>query len=390
MLSIALFSECYHPMRNGVAVSVASFARTLAALGHQVTVFTAQHPDSDDQETNVFRFPSITLSYPVAYPLAIPIATGKARKLLENEHYDLLHSNSAMLMGQVALTYHRRRHLPLVFTYHTMIEEYTHYVPLPKAWVRRSAIHISRDYANAADHIVVPAPHVAERLRGYRVVQPITVVPTGVDLDLIDQIPRGDFRATYDIPADVPLLVYAGRLAREKNVPRLLTAFRALTPHAPEAHLVLIGGGPSEAALRDQATALGLGDRVHLTGSIPRERLIQGLREADLFVFASTTETQGLVLGEAMACGVPVVAVTAPATRELIGAAEGLLVDDADGPFADALRTLLADTPRRTRMGSAARARAATLSAAHSTARLLDVYADAIAACPTTPVSVTV
>jgi glycosyltransferase involved in cell wall biosynthesis len=389
MLSIALFSECYYPMRNGVAVSVASFARILAALGHQVTVFTAQHPDSDDEETNVFRFPAITLPYPVVYPLAIPIATGKARKLLKYEHYDVLHSNSAMLMGQVALTYHRRRHLPLVFTYHTMIEEYTHYVPLPEAWVRRSAIHISRDYANSADHIITPTRHVADRLRQYRVVQPITVIPTGVDIDLIDQIPDGAFRAAYAIPADVPLLAYAGRLAREKNVPRLLTAFHAL--HHPDAHLVLMGGGPDEAALREQADALGLEGRVIFTGALPRERLIQGLREADLFVFASTTETQGLVLGEAMACRVPVVAVAAMATRELItSGVEGLLVDDADEPFADALHTLLDDAPRRVAMRDAARRRAESVSAAHSTARLLDVYAAAMQACQPGPLSMSV
>lgn len=379
MLSIALFSECYHPMRNGVVVSVASFARILANLGHEVTIFTARHPDQDNAEIGVCRFPSITFPVRTRYPLAIPIATGEARRMLAEKHFDLIHSHSPMLMGHAAVSYHRRRRIPLVFTYHTLIEEYTHYIPLPQGWVRRRAVHISREYSNAADHIITPTTHVAERLRRYRVVKPISVIPTGVDVDLFDQVPDADIRARYDIPAGVPLVAYAGRIAKEKNIPRVLSAFRLVLNQIPDAHLLLLGGGPYEGSIRRRVEEMGLSACTRMTGFIPRDEIIQGLRCADLFAFASYTETQGLVLGEAMACSIPVVALDVDAPRELVDSGtEGLLVPNEDGPFADAMLTLLRNPSLRHTMGQQARKRADAMSAEQCTARLLDVYLDVV------------
>lgn len=375
MLSIALFSECYHPMRNGVVVSVSSFARVLTNLGHEVTIFTARHPEQAPAEAGVCRFPSITFPTRTRYPLAIPIATGEARRMLAEKHFDLIHSHSPMLMGHAAVSYHRRRKIPLVFTYHTLIEEYTHYIPLPQSWVRRRAIHISREYSNAADHIITPTIHVADRLRRYRVIKPISVIPTGIDVDLFDLVPEADMRARYNIPAGVPLLAYAGRIAKEKNIPRVLSAFRQVLTQLPDAHLLLLGGGPYEGGINRLIDEMGLRARTRLTGYITRDEIIQGLRCADLFAFASYTETQGIVLGEAMACGIPVVALDVDAPRELVDSGtEGLLVPNEDGPFADALLTLLRDARLRQEMGVHARKRAEAMSAERCTGMLLDVY----------------
>ena len=130
------------------------------------------------------------------------------------------------------------------------MEEYAHYVPLPQRWVRKGAINISREYSNSCDHIITPTTHVAERLRRYQVTKPITVIPTGIDIDLLDNIEEIDIRALYNIPSDVPLLSYAGRVAKEKNMPRLIGAFREVLKKEPDAHLLIIGGGPDEAAVR--------------------------------------------------------------------------------------------------------------------------------------------
>lgn len=378
MLSIAIFSECYHPMRNGVVVSVASFARVLTEMGHHVTIFTARHPeqdDHDDAEEGVCRFPSLTLPTKTCYPLAFPIATGRARRMLAEQHFDIIHSHSPMLMGHVAVAYHRRRDIPLVFTYHTLIEEYTHYIPLPQPWVRRRAIRLSQTYSNAADHIITPTEHVASRLRRYRVYKPITVIPTGIDIDLIDQVPAVNTRLLYNIPLGVPLLAYAGRIAKEKNIPRLISMFRNVLTKEPDAHLLLIGGGAYEPAIHDMINSYGIGHRVRMTGYVTREELVQQLREVDIFVFASETETQGLVIGEAMACHIPVVAVASDAPCELIDQnKEGLLTPNADGPFADAVVALIRDPEKRRQMGTLARLRAETLSAHHCTQRLVNVY----------------
>lgn len=382
MLSIAIFSECYHPMHNGVVVSVSSFARILTELGHQVTIFTARHPDqdpADDAIEGVYRFPSITLPTKARYPIAIPIATGKARALLSEQGFDLIHSNSPMLMGHVAIAYQRRLNIPLVFTYHTLLEEYTHYIPLPQTWMRTRAVRLSREYCNTADHIITPTEHVASRLRRYRVEKPITVIPTGIDIDLMDLVPSGTIRKQYHIPTAAPLLVYAGRLAKEKNIPRLLSAFCEIIRREPETHLLLVGGGPFEEDVRGLISAYNIGHRTRMTGYVDRTQVVQALNEADIFIFASKTETQGLVLGEAMACHIPVVAVDADAPRELIEhGKDGLLVPDADGPFAEAVVSLLRDAPRRHAMGTFARQRAESVSASRCTERLLNVYTQVI------------
>jgi len=362
-------------MRNGVVVSVASFARVLAALGHNVTIFTAQHPDMDGPEEGVFRFPSFTFPLQVVYPLALPVATGKARKLLKFEHFDIIHSHSPMLMGHVAVSYHRRRNIPLIFTYHTLMEEYTHYVPLPQAWVKKRAINLSREYSNTSDHVITPTIHVATRLRQYRVYKPISVIPTGIDLDLMDLLPDRDLRSELGIPAHAPLLAYAGRIALEKNIPRLISAFRLVLQQEPDTHLLLIGGGPEEPMIQQLCEDYGIADHVRMTGFVSRELVAQGLRQADVFIFASETETQGLVLGEAMACHVPVVAVNAEVTQELVtNGREGFLVPDADGPFADAILILLRDPRLRAEMGQRARQRAESISAFRCTERLVEIY----------------
>ena len=380
-LSIALFSECYHPMHNGVVVSVSSFARVLSSLGHDVTIFTAQYPGQPVREDHVYRFFSIPMPSRARYPLPLPIAPTPVWEAMESLPLDVIHANAPMVMGHVARTLAQQRHLPLVFTYHTLIEEYVHYLPFPNAMARRWAVRMSREFSNSVDHIIAPSTHVATRLRGYHVVKPITVIPTGIDIDLIDAVPRDDIRGRFAIPPDVPLLVYAGRVAKEKNLPRILGAFREVLGQQPDTHLLIVGGGPFASGIRTLGREYGLEHRIRTTGFVPRETVFQCMKHADIFVFASLTETQGIVVGEAMACGAPVVAVEADATSEVITSGEsGLLVPNDDGAFADAVCELLAHPTRRATMAQQARRRAEHLSAQRCTEKLLAVYQEVIAA----------
>jgi 1,2-diacylglycerol 3-alpha-glucosyltransferase len=384
MLSIAVFTECYHPMRNGVVVSISSFTRMLQEMGHEVTIFTARHPDQNGEDSNnIIRFPSITFPIKVKYPIPIPLATREARERLRGGRFDVIHTHAPMMLGHFAMAYRLRSHLPLVFTYHTMIEDYTHYVPLPQGWSRRRAIDLSRIYCNASDHVIAPTPAVEKRLRQYRVNSPISVIPTGIDIDIIDHVQPGNFREQYNIPQDVPLLAYAGRIAKEKNIPRLLSSFREIVKKEPDTHMLLIGGGPYDTEVQKYITENNLDSRVKMTGFVPREQLIAGLKEADLFVFASVTETQGLVIGEAMACNLPTVAVTADATMDLIdNGCEGLLTSDNDGEIADAAIELIRNKNKAAEMGVAARARVETISARKCTERLIDIYHRVISNSP--------
>lgn len=383
MLSIAIFTECYHPMRNGVVISVSSFARKLAEMGHEVTIFTVKHPDQKNDEIGVYRVPSITFPTRARYPLAIPLAFGEARKMMYQHHFDIIHTNSCMSMGQLALRLHIGRKIPLVFTYHTLMEEYSHYVPLPQPLVKKGARNISREYSNCCDHIITPTEHVASRLRRYQVTKPITVIPTGIDIDLLDDIEQIDIRSLYNIPQHVPLLSYAGRVAKEKNMPRLLGAFREVLKKQPDAHLLIIGGGPDENKVRHMCDTLGITHRTRMTGFVPRERLMQALHGTDIFIFASQTETQGLVLGEAMSCRIPVVAVNSDAATEMIeNGKEGILVANNDQEFAHAILSLIANPQLRQEMGYNARLRVETISATRCTEKLLEVYYALCSACP--------
>lgn len=380
MLSIALFSECYHPMRNGVVVSVSSFAHMLKLMGHTVTIFTAHHPQQlPEINEGVYRFLSVPVPSRARYPLPLPIASAEVWSALEELPFDIVHANSPMVLGHVARAMTQRRNLPFIFTYHTLIEEYGHYLPLPQGLTRRWAVRVSREFSNSADHIIAPSEHVAERLRFYRVTKPISVIPTGIDIDLIDAVPPADIRARFAIPAAAPLLLYAGRLAREKNLPRLMSMLRIVLSEEPDTHMLLVGGGPFEEEIHTLCAESHLGSRVHMAGFLPREQVFQCMRAADVFVFASLTETQGLVVGEAMACGTPVVAVEAEAECEVItSGVDGLLVPNADEPFAEAVLTLLRDRALHDAMGHRARLRAENLSARLRTEQLLEVYQEVV------------
>lgn len=375
-LSIALFTETYHPMRNGVVTAVSSLAHTLRAMGHEVTICTAHHPDEATAgEDGVIRFPSLMLPSKARYPLAMPFAPKEKREFLLRKPFDILHSHTMLGMGCAALAYHWRRGIPLVFTYHTMVESYTHYFPLPQEWVRQRAAWVTHMYCNTVDHIITPSRFVADLLRKNRVRKPITPIPTGIDIVAMNQVPAGSIRAQYAIPEDYPLLAYAGRMAKEKNIGRIVNAFTEVVQVEPNAHLLLIGGGPAERKIRALLERRHLSSRSRITGYVSHEHVVQCLRESNIFVFASHSETQGLVIGEAMACGLPVVSIEAGAQRELITSGEeGFLVPDADEPFATAILRLIRDPEIRRCMGHKARQRSSGLTAQHCAEQHLDVY----------------
>ncbi|MCX7750417.1 MAG: glycosyltransferase [Candidatus Bipolaricaulota bacterium] len=205
---------------------------------------------------------------------------------------------------------------------------------------------------------------------------PIYVLPFGVDVELYTRPPTWDLRQALGLPPEAEVLLYVGRLGWEKNVEFLLRSFRLLADRRPGAHLVLIGDGPHRPVLEGLARSLALGDRIHFLGQLPWERLVDPYRQATLFVFASKTETQGLVVAEAMAGGTPPVALNAFGVRDLVISGEtGLLVDGDEQAFAEACLELLADPGRRRAMGQRAQAWALAHSAQASAARLMEIYA---------------
>ncbi|BAS27027.1 glycosyltransferase family 4 protein [Limnochorda pilosa] len=377
-MRIGMFSDSYRPYVSGVVRSIESFAGELRRRGHAVAIFAPSYPGHREDEPDVYRFRSVRAPSNPEFSLALPFAphlTRRARELA----LDVIHVHSPFLMGRLGARLARRLGVPVVFTHHTLYDEYVHYVPFtPPQVTRRLTVHWVRSFANRCDLVIAPSQPVEARIRAQGVTRPIRVIPTGIDPDALAAGDPGWLSREWATKPGDPVLLYVGRLAREKNLEFLLEAMALILPKVPRAWLVLAAGGPDRERLEARARALGVAGRVIMTGFLPHERVIDAYAGADLFVFASQTETQGLVIAESMAAGLPVVAVSASGVTDLVrDGIDGYLTPHDVPTFVERVLELLSNKERRDRMAAEARRRAAELSVARMTDRLLQAYADA-------------
>ncbi|MFO7171402.1 MAG: glycosyltransferase family 4 protein [Bacillota bacterium] len=373
-MRVAVFTDSYEPYVSGVVRSIQTFARELAALGCETFIFAPAYPGHRQGGPTLFRFASLPAPTHPQFRLAIPLSWRLGRTLRELR-CDLVHVHSPFLMGMLGAHYARRLGLPLVFTFHTFYHQYVHYAPLPRWLTEPLTTRWVRDFAARCDLVVAPSTAVASYLRGLGVEVPVEVIPTGVDVQKFSSGRRGWLRKRLGLGPEVPVALYAGRLGREKNLDLLLDAFRLVEERCPDCRLALAGDGPLRPHLEARVADLGLGGRVHFLGAVPPEAMADCYAGADLFVFASTTETQGLVILEAMAAGLPVVAVAGPGVEDVVtSGSDGLLVPPAAPVMAEAMVRLLTDPARRQGMAAAARAKAAAYSAGAMAGRLAAAY----------------
>ncbi|HKA62892.1 MAG TPA: glycosyltransferase [Methylomirabilota bacterium] len=354
-MRVGLFTNNYLPFRGGVTTAVETLRLGLEALGHGAWVFApaAQHPYHDPWF--VFRYPSIPAPTYPGFSLAVPISRRLGR-LARRLDLDVVHVHHPFLLGVTGRRLARRLRRPLVFTYHTRYEKYAHYVPLPQRLVRGLAVRLACRFADSADLVVAPSDHVAETLRQRGVRAPVSVIPTGVDLALFSPGSRDRARRRLGLPTEGLICLYTGRLDREKSLERVLDAFESVAGAVTGASLHLVGKGSHGDALERRAAAGGAARRIVFHGGLRRDVLPDYYRAADLFLFASETETQGLVLAEAHACALPAVAVRASGVDEVVTDGEtGVLTKGETGEIADAAIGLLLDPERRRAMGQAAR-----------------------------------
>jgi 1,2-diacylglycerol 3-alpha-glucosyltransferase len=355
-MRVALFTNNYLPFRGGVTTSVETLRQGLHALDHEGWIFAPAAQSSVADPPWVFRYPSIPAPTYPGFALALPFSPRLSRTA-RALNPDIVHAQHPFLLGPAARRFARRQRRPLVFTYHTRYEKYAHYVPLPQRFVAMLAVRLSCRFADSADLVVAPSTRIAAMLRARGVTAPVAVVPTGVPLDLFCPGDRRPARRALGLTDDARLCLYVGRLDREKSVDRIMDAFGLIADALPDARLLLVGQGTHEAAARARAAASPARARIHFQGGVPREALPAFYRAADLFLFTSETETQGLVLAEAHACGLPAVAVRASGVDEVVRDGEtGLLTKTATGELADAAIGLLLDPERRRAMARAARA----------------------------------
>jgi glycosyltransferase involved in cell wall biosynthesis len=276
--------------------------------------------------------------------------------------FDLVHVQTPFAAHYAGLRHARKHGLPCIATYHTHFEEYLYnYVPaVPKGMLRAMARSLARHQCNTLDAVIVPSSAMQETLKNYGVTAPMHRVPTGIPIDRFRRPANADFsknapsafRARHDIPDNRPMALFVGRAAHEKNIGFLLDALPHALRQTPGLILVVAGEGPALPALKKQAAALGIAEQVRFVGYLDRlTELPECYAAADLFVFASRTETQGLVLLEAMAAGVPVLAFAALGTCEIVEPRRGALPAPQEAvAFGEAMATLVNNPVLRSKM----------------------------------------
>jgi 1,2-diacylglycerol 3-alpha-glucosyltransferase len=379
---IAFFTNTYHPVVSGVVRSVSEYRRTLSENGHNVFVFAQHDSEYIDQEPFIFRYPSLELPISVDIPAVIPVSPFIDR-LLPHIKLDLIHTHHPVLLGQTAAHLAHKLDLPLVFTFHTQYREYSHYFPLPQASVQQFVKNLIDDwlvdYLQRCNHIVVPSESMRTLLvDAYGLEERFTVVPTGIDLTAFECADGEELRRRMGWQQD-KIIISVGRLAPEKNWKTLLEATAHALQTYPTLRLVLIGDGPQRQELEKHAQTLGIAPRVTFVGWLPFDEVPCYLKASDCFGFASQTETQGLVTLEAVAAGLPVAAVEATGTSDIVRhGQEGLLTSNDPIALGTALAAIFSQQDLRQRLTAAALQRAQTFEIHHLTQKLVSVYQQAI------------
>lgn len=382
-MRVAMFTDSYTPYVSGVVRSILLLKRELERMGHEVTVFAPDYPGvspEEDRAQRVIRLPSLPAPTQPDFHVAIPWAPGIMRRMRRLE-LEVVHSHTPFVMGGVAAAAARRFRLPLVFTYHTRYDLYTHYAPIDVPLTRRVVAEWATFYANSADQVIAPSPSLARWLAEQGVGSPVRTIPSGIDLEALRAGDPGWLPGRIGIAPGTPIVLYAGRLGAEKNLDLLFRAFAGLAEVRPQAHLALAGDGTERRRLERWAEQPPLAGRVHFLGTLPPEELRHAYHGATCFAFPSVTETQGLVLAEAMGAGLPPVAVDAPASRDTIrDGVDGLLVPASEEAMKAALLRLLDDPRLRALLASEARARAERFSIRRTASLVLATYEAALAA----------
>jgi len=381
-MRVLMISDVYAPRVNGVSTSILTFQQELAAQGHYVHIIAPEYPAGHVAEAHISRVPS---RYVLMDPEDRLMKSGKIQALLpqlRELQFDVIHIQTPFAAHYAGLKLARQLGIPTVETYHTFFEEYLyHYVPLlPKPVTRSITRSFSRSQCNAVDAVIAPSSAMSKVLLQYGCTTPIHIVPTGLQMAKFEAGNGACFRARHDIPEDRPLLLHVGRVAHEKNIEFLLGVVARLRKERPEILFLICGEGPARANLEQQVASMGLGENVMFVGYLDREtELLDCYRAADVFMFASRTETQGLVLLEAMALGVPVVSTAVMGTIDIVSPQRGALEAQEDTEdFAAKVARVLYDRALSVTMSAEGRTFAQTWSAPATAKRVADIYRDLV------------
>jgi len=377
-LRIGIFTECYNPVLNGVVVSIETFRKELEKRGHEYFIFTTGCPGYKDTSNNIIRFSPMIAFKPKGgrYPISWPqIATFQAKKIAQYK-LEIIHSQHLLGLGLLGLRVAKKLKIPNLLTYHTLLAEYAHYFPLLPGLAKKYLVKKSRGYCNLYDQLVTPSNSMKKILISYGVTKPIEPIPTGVNIsDYENPYTRAEIAEKWGVPQDKKLLLYVSRIAKEKNVDFLFEAIRKLASKRNDFHILLIGGGPELKYYRSMLNQWNIDQIVTFTDMLPKKETNRYFGAADIFVFPSITETQGIVITEAMAAGVSAVAVNKMGPSDIIeDGVDGFLTDLKTDVFTAKIESLLDDENLRKQMAERAKENAKKFSVEATSDQMEKLY----------------
>jgi len=379
-MKICMMTNTYLPHVGGVARSVHTFTEAFRKRRHQVIVVAPNYPGDEELpariKKNVVRLPAIQQFNGGDFSVRLPL-TWLVDPVLQKFKPDIVHSHHPYLIGDSALRYAANKNAPVVFTHHTLHEEYTHYVSLTSPAMKQFVIELATQYANLCDAVIAPSESIAKLIRQRGVTTPVEIIPTGIDVKAFGGGHGERFRKACGIPANAFVVGHLGRLAPEKNLDYLGRAVRRFLSESREARFLVVGDGPSAQTLEELFQNAKLAGRLIMAGKKTGRDLHDAYAAMDVFVFASQTETQGLVIVEAMAAGLPVVALDASGVREVVrGGKNGFLLDAsaAENEFAAQIKKLEHSVASRRRLAAEAKRTALKFSSDETAGKTLALY----------------
>ena len=377
-MKILFISDVYFPRVNGVSTSIETFRRNLHLLGHTVHLIAPDYGTPAADETGILRVPARAVPLDPEDRFMRYGWVMQQLDRLRDEQYDLIHVQTPFVAHYLGVKLSHLLNIPCVETYHTFFEEYLyHYIPfLPKSLTRWLAKRFSRHQGNSLDGMVIPSRPMQRVLQAYGIQTTMEVIATGIEPASFVLGDRIAFREKYAIPQDRPMLLFVGRVAHEKNIDFLLKVVDQVRRQVADVLFVIAGEGPARASLEQEVKKLALDQNVRFIGYLDRHTELNSCyRAADIFIFSSRTETQGLVLLEAMAQGVPLVSTAELGTRDVLQDGAGVWIAQEElSDFSSNVVKILGHAQARSELGDLGRAYANEWSAAKQAKKMLDFY----------------
>ncbi len=347
-MKIGYFTNTYLPNEYGSTNSICYFRKGLEKLGHEIYIFAPKFRGYEEQDDHVIRYPSFHWQYKITYPIAFCFYP-PMNLIFKKLNLDLIHSQQPFNVGVAGKKFAKKFNLPLIFTYHCRYEDYIHYIPLPfKELVRRYVISHAKKFANQCDQVIAPSSQIKSILQQRGVSVPIEVLSTGINWKKFQQGNREAIREKYGIKKEEVLLLNIGRIEKEKNISFLFNSAVELLKFNNKIKLMMVGDGSEKEQLKRKAQREKLDERIIFSNLVAQKDIADYYAAGDVFIHASLSETQGITINEAMAAGLPIVAVRASGVEDSVESGySGILTENNQKVFIEEIKKIIKDESQR-------------------------------------------